>query len=142
MLYFSHEIQFQSSNTFPQSFVFAITLIKRRKNNKKEHEWSLFVKIWIPFTLLKRAWPFIWRNVNPLHPRMLRVKFGWNWPSGSGENIFINSSECIFTISLSSPLRIGCLPLLEFEQSGIPHHPRMLCAKFGLIWPLWFRRRR
>ena len=48
----------------------------------------------------------------------------WFW-----RNIFKNSSECIFTISLSSPLRIGCLPL--FEQSGIPHHSRMLCAKFG-----------
>ena len=24
-------------------------------------------------------------NLNPLHPRMLCAKFGWNWPSGSGE---------------------------------------------------------
>ena len=31
----------------------------------------------------KRAWPFIWKNVNPLHPNMLCAKFGWNWPSGS-----------------------------------------------------------
>ena len=29
--------------------------------------------------------PFIWTNLNPLHPRMLCAKFGWNWPSGSGE---------------------------------------------------------
>ena len=34
---------------------------------------------------LKRAGPFIWTNLNPLHPRMLCAKFGWNWPSGSGE---------------------------------------------------------
>ena len=33
----------------------------------------------------RRAWPFIWKNLNPLHPRMLCAKFGWNWPSGSGE---------------------------------------------------------
>ena len=33
----------------------------------------------------KRARPFIWTNLNPLHPRMLGAKFGWNWPSGSGE---------------------------------------------------------
>ena len=33
----------------------------------------------------KRAGPFIWINLNPLHPRMLCAKFDWNWPSGSGE---------------------------------------------------------
>ena len=33
----------------------------------------------------KRAWPFFWTNLYPLHPRMLCAKFGWNWPSGSGE---------------------------------------------------------
>ena len=33
----------------------------------------------------KRARPFIWTNLNPLHPRMLCGKFGWNWPGGSGE---------------------------------------------------------
>ena len=33
----------------------------------------------------KRAGPFIWTNLNPLYPRMLCAKFGWNWPSGSGE---------------------------------------------------------
>ena len=32
-----------------------------------------------------RAVPFIWTNLNLLHPRMLCAKFGWNWPSGSGE---------------------------------------------------------
>ena len=34
----------------------------------------------------KRAWPFIWTNWNPHHPRMLFAKFGWNWPSGSWED--------------------------------------------------------
>ena len=33
----------------------------------------------------KRAGPFIWTNLNPLHPSMLCAKFGWNWPCGSGE---------------------------------------------------------
>ena len=31
----------------------------------------------------KRVWPFIWTNLNPLHPRMLCARFGWNWSSGS-----------------------------------------------------------
>ena len=33
----------------------------------------------------KRAGPFIWINLNPLQLRMLCVKFGWNWPTSSGE---------------------------------------------------------
>ena len=33
----------------------------------------------------KRTGPFIWTNLSPLRPRMLWAKFGWNWPSGSGE---------------------------------------------------------
>ena len=27
---------------------------------------------------LRKAWPFIWTILNPLHPRMLCAKFGWN----------------------------------------------------------------
>ena len=34
---------------------------------------------------LEKGGPFIWTNLNPLYPRMLCAKFGWNWPSGSGE---------------------------------------------------------
>ena len=33
----------------------------------------------------KRAGPYFWTTLNPLYPRMLCAKFGWNWPSGSGE---------------------------------------------------------
>ena len=35
----------------------------------------------------KRARPFIWKNLNPLYPRMISAKFGWNWPSGSWEEV-------------------------------------------------------
>ena len=75
----------------------------------------------------KRAGPFIWIKLNPLHPRMLCAKFGWNWPSGSGEedNVF--------------QLFRNYLPL---EKGGLfiwtnlnPLHTRMLCAKFGWNWP-------
>ena len=37
------------------------------------------------FSLSTRVWPFIWTNLNPLHPRMLYAKFGLNLPSGSGD---------------------------------------------------------
>ena len=31
--------------------------------------------------------PFIWTNLNPNHSRMICAKFGWNGPSGSGEEV-------------------------------------------------------
>ena len=37
------------------------------------------------YLLWKRVVPFIWTNLNPLYPRMLCAKFGWNWNRGSGE---------------------------------------------------------
>ena len=33
----------------------------------------------------KRAGPLVGMNLNSLHPRRLCAKFGWKWPSGSGE---------------------------------------------------------
>ena len=65
----------------------------------------------------KRVWSLICINLNSLYPRMNCVKFGWNWPSGSGGKIF-EFRQCIFAILLSSPLwkRVG----LFIEQTWIP----------------------
>ena len=46
---------------------------------------SMYFHYFIIISPWKRAWPFIWTNLNPLHPGILCAKFGWNWPSGSGE---------------------------------------------------------
>ena len=40
-----------------------------------------------PF-IWKRAGPFIWTNLNPIYPRKLCAKFGWNWPICSGQEDF------------------------------------------------------
>jgi hypothetical protein len=37
---------------------------------------------------LKRTWPFIWTNLNFLHPRILCTKVDSIWPIGSGEEDF------------------------------------------------------
>ena len=37
----------------------------------------------------KRAWPFVWTNLNPLNRRM----FSWNWPSSSGEDENVKSLQ-------------------------------------------------
>ena len=34
---------------------------------------------------LRRAWSFIWKNLNFFYPSMTCAKFGSNWLSGSGE---------------------------------------------------------
>ena len=49
----------------------------------------------------KRAGPFIWTNLNPFYPRMHCTKFGWNWPSGSGEEVFKNFINVISLFRIS-----------------------------------------
>ena len=36
-----------------------------------------------------RPWSFIWRKLNPLHPRILFAKIGWNWSSSFKEHFQI-----------------------------------------------------
>ena len=64
----------------------------------------------------KWAGALVWIILNPLHPRMLCAKFGWNWPSGSEEKIF-KYCQCIFDTSLLSPLSKGSGP--AFDQTWI-----------------------
>ena len=47
-----------------------------------------FINVFSLFVIIspwKRVGPFILKNLNPLHQRMLCAKFGWNWPNGSLE---------------------------------------------------------
>ena len=75
---------------------------------------------------------FIWTNLNPLYPRMLCAKFGWNWPSGSGEEDFLISSMYFrYFVILSPWKRAG--PFIWTNLNLL--HPRMLCDKFGWNWP-------
>ena len=65
--------QFKSIITYD----YIMKLIKRRK------------KYIVNF--MRMYW-FFMNFLNPLHPRMLYAKFGWNWPSGSGEEAEIVKS--------------------------------------------------
>ena len=79
---------------FPQC-IFSILLLSpfrkvRALHFKKKLETPLpkddslmYFRFYVIISIWKRAGPFIWTNVNPLHPRMPCVKFGWNWLSGS-----------------------------------------------------------
>ena len=81
----------------------------------------------------KRAGPFIWTNLNSLHARMLCDKFGWNWPTGSGNFVNVFSQ---FHNNLS--LEKGGAPLLNKHES--PSSKDALCQVW-LKLAKWFWRR-
>ena len=85
----------------------------------------------------KRAWPFIWTSLLPLLPRMLCAKFGWNWPSGSGD--FLKFVNVFLQFRNYHPLeKGGALHLNKLES---PSHKNALC-KVWLKLARWFWRRR
>ena len=75
----------------------------------------------------KRAGPFIWTHLNPLHVRMLCTKFGWNWLRRRFFN-FVNvfSLFCnYFPLEKDKALHMY---KLEFPS------PKDGCSKFGWNW--------
>ena len=56
-------------------------------------------------------WFFIWRNLNPLHSRMLCAKILWNWLSGSGE-------EDILVFNYLPLKKDGTLHLNKLDTQG------------------------
>ena len=105
--------QFKSINTYDDT----ITLIKRRK---KPH-----------YYLSENKSVLLWTKLNHIHRRMLCAKFGWNWPSGSGEEDFLNFLNAFHYFVIISPWkRAG--PFIWTKLN--PLHSRMLCAKFGWYW--------
>ena len=81
----------------------------------------------------KRTWAFTLRKLNPLYPKMLCTKFGWNWPSGSGEDFIISSKFlfCHFVI-ISTWKRAGT----SFEQIWIPFTQECIVPSLVEIDPM------
>ena len=88
---------------------------------------------------MRIGWFLIWTNLNPLHPRKLWAKIGWNWPSGFGEEEFLISSMNFSLLRNYLPLekgRAGHLNKLEYPS---------LKDALGQVWlklAQWFWRRR
>ena len=97
--------QFKSIKTYD----YIITLIKRGKTH------------YLPF---ENGNVFIWTYLNPLHPKMLSAKYGWNWLSGSREKDFSILSMYYHYFAIISPRK------LEFPS------PKMLCDKLVEIGPV------
>ena len=92
---------------------------------------SMYFRYFVIISPWKMVGLFIWTNLNPLHQRMLCAKFGWNWPSGSGEDFLISSTYFRYFVIISPWKRAGSFIWTNLN----PLHPRMLCAKFGWNWP-------
>ena len=79
--------------------------------------WGRFLNFVNVFSLfynylcLKKWWPFIWINLSSLHQRILCAKFGWNWPSRSGEGDFLILSKylCYFSLEKGRALHLNKL---------------------------------
>ena len=78
---------------------------------------SMYFHYFIIISPWKRVGPFIWTNLNPLHPGILCASLVEIGPVVLEKKIF-KSCQCIFTISLLSPLWEGRGP--SFEHTWIP----------------------
>jgi hypothetical protein len=78
---------------------------------------------------LNRTWPFIWTNLNSLHPTQDNLYQVWlNLACWFWRRRFLKIFSVFYTVSLLSPLHLNKLKS--------PPPPRMICAKSE-----WFRRR-
>ena len=82
--------------------------------------WNVYFCFFVIISPSKRAGPCIWRNWNPLHPRMHSAKFGWNWPSGSGEEDYKISSMYYQLFSNYLSLEKGRALHLNKLESPLP----------------------
>ena len=77
--------------------------------------------------------------LNSLHPRMLCAKLGWNWPSGSGENDFLNFLNVFSLFRNYLPLEKG--RALHLNKLESPSPKDALCQVWFQL-AQWFWRRR
>jgi hypothetical protein len=93
--------------------------------------WACY--IFVIISSFKRIWPFIWRNSfkDNLYQVWLNL-VSWFWRR------FLKNFQCIFTLSLLSPLQEGLSP--SFEQTWIPSPKDDLC-QVCLKLAQWFWRR-
>ena len=79
--------------------------------------------MYFPYFIIISPWkkvrPFIWTNLSTHYPRIHCAKFGWNWPSGSGEEDFLNFVNVFSQFSFLSPLGKEQGP--SFEENWIPY---------------------
>ena len=65
---------------------------------------------------LEKGYVLNWTNFNTLQPRMLCSRFGWNWPTGSGEEDILghmsHSGDLLLWVVVCRPLASSSQELL------------------------------
>ena len=99
----------------------------------------MYFRYFVIISPWKRAWPFFWKNLNNLQKRMVCAKFGWNWPSGSGEEDFLIFVNVFSLFRNYLPLeKDRALRLNKFESPS----PKDALCQIWLKLAQWFWRRR
>ena len=98
---------------------------------------SMYFHYFIIISPWKWAGPFIWTNLNPLYPRIIRAKLGWYWLSGSVEDDFLNFVN-VFSLFYISPWKWAGPFICKLES---PSPNDALCQVQSKL-AQWFLRRR
>jgi hypothetical protein len=80
--------------------------------------------------------PFIWTNLNSLHPRIICTKFDWIWPAGSAED-FKKISVYFYSFAIISPWR-GTIPFVWTNLNPFPLKDDL--CQVWLKSAQWFRK--
>ena len=92
------------TNLFPYQVRLLCAVWINWSSDSAEDDFKILWRYFCYFVIIypwKCAWPFIWKNLNPLQARMLCSKFGWNWPSGSTEENQISSMYFHYFVIIS-----------------------------------------
>ena len=65
-------------NSFEQTWI-SFFVTSRNSWEEDFKTLSMYFPYFVFISPWKRVWPFIWTNLNPLHPRMFCANFDWNW---------------------------------------------------------------
>ena len=95
-----HIAHLRSMNTFEQSYYYIyykigpilVEIGPVVSEKKIFFNLSMYFCYFVSISSWKIAGPFICSNLNSLHQCMFCTMFGWNWPSGSGEDENVKSS--------------------------------------------------
>ena len=84
------------------------------------------------------------KNLNPLYPRMLCAKFGWNWPSGSGEedeNVKYWPQQWRQKSRFSELVKYSCYPRNQTTFSAATqkmlNFPKTFNKKYNIYLSIW-----
>ena len=103
---------------------------------------SMYFCYFVIISFCKWSWSFIWRNLNPIHPRVICAKFDGKVAQWFWKRRFLNFINIIlifcyyFNEFLLFHYSLPLEKVVELYSTNLnPLHPKMFCANFGRNWP-------